>query len=84
VDVSQPVPGDGSQGGYGWRVQARQGDDGTGGLVEAGWLNRVGRYSLGAARQGDANFAYANASGSVVCARYWPEVSSQPGKPILK
>lgn len=66
VDVSQPVPGDGSQGGYGWRVQARQGDDGTGGLVEAGWLNRVGRYSLGAARQGDANFAYANASGSVV------------------
>jgi len=66
VDVSQPVPGDGSQGGYGWRVQARHGDDGTGGLAELGWLNRVGRYSLGAARQGDANFAYANASGSVV------------------
>ncbi|MNY60681.1 hypothetical protein D3C86_1972640 [compost metagenome] len=25
-----------------------------------------------------------SASGKVVCARYWPEVSSQPGKPILK
>lgn len=66
VDVSQPVPGDGSQGGFGWRAQARHGDDGTGGLAEVGWLNRVGRYSLGAARQGDASFAYANASGSVV------------------
>lgn len=66
VDVSQPVPGDGSQGGYGWRVQARHGDDGTGGLAELGWLNRVGRYSLGVARQGDTDFAYANASGSVV------------------
>ncbi len=66
VDVSQPVPGDGSQGGVGWRVQARHGDDGTGGLAELGWLNRVGRYSLGVARQGDADFAYANASGSVV------------------
>lgn len=66
VDVSQPVPGDGSQGGYGWRVQARHGDDGTGGLAEIGWLNRVGRYSAGAARQGDSSFAYANASGSLV------------------
>lgn len=66
VDVSQPVPGDGSQGGYGWRVQARHGDDGTGGLAEVGWLNRVGRYSAGAARQGDSTFAYANASGSLV------------------
>lgn len=66
VDVSQPVPGDGSQGGYGWRVQARHGDDGTGGLAEIGWLNRIGRYSAGAARQGDSTFAYANASGSLV------------------
>jgi outer membrane usher protein len=66
VDVSQPVPGDGSQGGVGWRAQARHGDDGTGGLAEVGWLNRVGRYSLGAARQGDSSFAYANASGSLV------------------
>lgn len=66
LDVSQPVPGDGSLGGYGWRAQARHGDDGTGGLAEVGWLNRVGRYALGAARQGDAGFAYANASGSVV------------------
>jgi len=66
VDVSKPVPGDGSEGGFGWRAQARHGDDGTGGLAEVGWLNRVGRYSLGAARQGDSSFAYANASGSLV------------------
>ena len=66
VDVSRPVPGDGSQGGYGWRVQARDGDGGAGGLAELGWLNRVGRYSLGLARQGDANYGYASASGSLV------------------
>ncbi len=66
VDLSQPVPGDGSQGGYGWRLQARDGDGGAGGLAEVGWLNRVGRYSLGLARQGDASFGYANAGGSLV------------------
>lgn len=66
ADLSQPVPGDGSQGGYGWRVQARGGDDGAGGLAELGWLNRVGRYSMGYARQGDVDYGYASASGSVV------------------
>ncbi|WP_411850448.1 fimbria/pilus outer membrane usher protein [Stenotrophomonas sp. LGBM10] len=66
VDVSQPVPGDGSQGGFGWRLQARDGDGGAGGLAELGWLNRVGRYALGASRQGDATYAYASAAGSLV------------------
>lgn len=66
ADVSQPVPGDGSQGGYGWRVQARGGDDGAGGLAELGWLNQVGRYALGYSRQGDFDYGYANASGSLV------------------
>jgi len=66
ADVSQPVPGDGSQGGYGWRAQLRHGDDGPGGLAELGWLNQAGRYSLGYARQGDDDFGYANASGSLV------------------
>ena len=66
ADLSQPVPGDGSQGGHGWRVQARGGDDGAGGLAELGWLNRVGRYSMGYARQGDLDYGYASASGSVV------------------
>jgi outer membrane usher protein len=66
VDVSQAVPGDGSQGGFGWRLQARDGDGGAGGLAELGWLNRVGRYALGASRQGDANYAYASAAGSLV------------------
>ena len=66
ADLSQPVPGDGSQGGHGWRIQARGGDDGAGGLAELGWLNRVGRYSMGYARQGDLDYGYASASGSVV------------------
>ncbi len=66
ADLSQPVPGDGSQGGVGWRVQARGGDDGAGGLAELGWLNRVGRYALGYSRQGDFDYGYANASGSLV------------------
>jgi outer membrane usher protein len=66
ADLSQPVPGDGSQSGHGWRIQARGGDDGAGGLAELGWLNRVGRYSMGYARQGDLDYGYASASGSVV------------------
>ncbi len=66
ADVSQPVPGDGSQGGVGWRLQARGGDDGGGGLGEVGWLNRVGRYALGYSRQGDTDYGYASASGSLV------------------
>jgi len=66
ADVTQPVPGDGSASGIGWRAQVRQGDDGTGGLAEVGILNDVGRYSFGASRQGGLNFAYASASGSLV------------------
>ncbi len=66
ADVFKPVPGDGSQGGMGWRLQARGGDEGVGGLAELGWLNRVGRYSLGYARQGGWDQAYASASGSLV------------------
>lgn len=63
VDVSRPVPGDG---GYGWRVQARDGDDGSGGLVEAGWINNVGRYGLGIASYGGDSYGYASASGGLV------------------
>ncbi|MCF7749900.1 fimbria/pilus outer membrane usher protein [Bacillus subtilis subsp. subtilis] len=66
ADLSQPVPGDGSQGGMGWRVQARGGDDGGGGLAEVGWLNGVGRYAAGYSRQGGLDYGYASASGSLV------------------
>ncbi|HVR82289.1 MAG TPA: fimbria/pilus outer membrane usher protein [Luteimonas sp.] len=63
VEVSRPVPGDG---GYGWRVQARGGDDGGGGLAEAGWISNVGRYGLGIATSGGHRYSYANASGGLV------------------
>lgn len=66
ADVSQPLPGDGDLGGVGWRLQARAGDDASGGLAELGWLNRIGRYSLGAATQDGDTFGYASASGSLV------------------
>ncbi|WP_115527445.1 MULTISPECIES: fimbria/pilus outer membrane usher protein [Xanthomonas] len=66
ADVSQPLPGDGDLGGIGWRVQARAGDDASGGLAELGWLNRVGRYNFGAATQDGDQFGYASASGSLV------------------
>jgi len=63
VDLSRPVPSDG---GYGWRLQARGGDDGTGGLAEGGWVNNVGRYGLGVASFGGDSYGYANASGGLV------------------
>lgn len=66
ADVTQPVPGDGSAGGIGWRAQVRHGEDGSGGLAEVGILNDVGRYSFGASRQGGLNYAYGSASGSLV------------------
>lgn len=63
LDVTKPVPGDG---GFGWRVQARGGDGEDGGLAEAGWLTDSGRFNVGAARQGDRNYGYASATGSLV------------------
>lgn len=63
VDVSRPVPGDG---GYGWRVQARNGDDAGSGLAEAAVINDVGRYGVGVASFGDASYGYASASGGLV------------------
>ncbi|MGJ7902144.1 fimbria/pilus outer membrane usher protein [Lysobacter sp. 1R34A] len=63
LDLSRPMPGDG---GFGWRLQARGGDGEEGGLAEAGWLTSFGRYSLGLARQGDVDYGYASASGSLV------------------
>lgn len=66
ADVMKPVPGDGSGSGAGWRLQARSGDDGIGGLAEIGVLNQRGRYSAGASSQGGSTFGYASAAGSLV------------------
>jgi outer membrane usher protein len=66
VDISRPVPGDGERGGYGWRLQARGGDDGAGGLAEVGWFNNAGRYGAGVASYGSESYGYASASGSLV------------------
>ena len=63
LDLSRPMPGDG---GFGWRLQARGGDGEEGGLAEVGWLTSFGRYNLGFARQGDNDYGYASASGSLV------------------
>ncbi|WP_024890678.1 fimbria/pilus outer membrane usher protein [Luteimonas huabeiensis] len=63
ADLARPVPGDG---GFGWRLQARAGDSGGGGLAEAGWLGPRGRIGAGVSRFGDSRLSYAQASGSVV------------------
>ncbi len=63
VDVVRPVPGDG---GYGWRLQARDGDGGSGGLAEVGMITGSGRYGAGAASYRGDSYGYASASGSVV------------------
>lgn len=63
ADLVRPVPGDG---GSGWRVQGRSGDDGSGGLAEVGWLGQHVRLNAGAARWDDFDYAYAQASGGLV------------------
>jgi outer membrane usher protein len=63
VDAVRPVPGDG---GYGWRLQGRGGDGGSGGLAEIGMINGSGRYGAGIASYDGNAYGYASASGSVV------------------
>lgn len=63
VDIARPVPGDG---GFGWRVQARGGDTGGGGLAEAAWITDAGRFGLGLASSDGRADAYANAAGALV------------------
>jgi outer membrane usher protein len=63
LDLVQPVPGDG---GFGWRLQGRGGDDGNGGLAEVGWLGQHARVGAGMMRWDDFDYGYAQASGSLV------------------
>lgn len=62
IDVSSPVPGDG---GFGWRAQARSGDE-HGGLAEVGWLNNQGQLSGGVSSFGDSRYVYGDATGALV------------------
>lgn len=67
LDLSTPLPGDGDvPTGHGWRLQARGGDDGGGGLAEAGWITPAGRYGAGIASVGGQTHGYASAIGSIV------------------
>jgi outer membrane usher protein len=62
LDAGRPVPGDG---GFGWRVQGRGGDQ-SGGLAEASWLGDIGRWSGGISTLGGDTYTYAEASGSLI------------------
>lgn len=62
ADVSRPIDGDG---GFGWHVQGRSGEN-NGGLAEAGWLGDRGQLTVGANNMGPSTFAYADAVGAVV------------------
>lgn len=63
ADLSRPVPFDG---GLGWRLQARGGDGGDGGLAELGWSGRHARLGAGFASRDGFDQAYASARGSIV------------------
>ena len=62
LDASRPIDGDG---GFGWHVQGRSGEDG-GGLGEVGWLGSKGQITVGASNLGPSTYSYADINGAVV------------------
>jgi len=62
ADLSRSAAGDG---GSGWRLQARSGQDSAGGLAEASWRGESARYAAGMASYGGQTYGYAEASGGV-------------------
>ncbi|WP_371181545.1 fimbria/pilus outer membrane usher protein [Xanthomonas sacchari] len=62
ADLSQAAAADG---GSGWRLQARGGQDGGGGLAEASWRSDSARYAGGIASAGGQTYGYAEASGGL-------------------
>ncbi|MET0935647.1 MAG: fimbria/pilus outer membrane usher protein [Luteibacter sp.] len=62
ADASRPIDGDG---GFGWHVQGRSGEDG-GGLAELGWLGNQGQITVGASNIGPSSYSYADANGALV------------------
>lgn len=63
ADVSRATPTDG---GRGWRVQARAGAGNAGGLAESRWRLQHGNYAAGIASLGGDTYGYAEASGGLV------------------
>lgn len=63
VDAMRPVPGDG---GFGWHVQARDGDGRTEGLAEAGYNGTRAQILGGVNVSGGQDSAYADLSGALV------------------
>ncbi|QWT19906.1 fimbria/pilus outer membrane usher protein [Bacillus sp. NP157] len=62
VDANHPIDGDG---GFGWHVQGRAGEQG-GGLAEAGWLGNDGQITVGASSIGPSGYQYVDANGALV------------------
>lgn len=63
ADLSRPMSGDL---GHGWRLQARTGDRGGGGLAEASWQTETARLGAGISRYHGTRHSWAQASGSLV------------------
>ena len=63
LEAGRSVPGDG---GFGWRVDLRQGNRQDGAAAEADWLGDHGRVRTGVSAFGDSRYAYAEAIGSAV------------------
>lgn len=63
ANLSRPVSGDL---GHGWRLQARTGDRGGGGLAEATWQTETARLGAGISRYHGSRHSWAQASGSLV------------------
>ena len=63
ADISKPVSG---ELGHGWRLQARSGDRGDGGLAEATWQTELMRLGAGVSRYRGSRHSWAQASGSLV------------------
>lgn len=63
ADAQSSTPSDG---GFGWRAGASQGDGQTGGRGEIDYLGRYGRAVAGVSVLGNSSYAYAGNSGSIV------------------
>lgn len=63
VSADHAVPGDG---GFGWRAQARSGDNLKGGLAEIGYRGDYGQVNTGVNVFGDSRYAYASGNGALV------------------
>ncbi len=63
IDASKSVP---TEGGWGWRVNSRTGNNQHGAQAQADYLSRYGQLTAGLLKTGDINQVYGGASGSVV------------------